>query len=139
MPTKIKMITIPLLIEAILMAVATLFLLLGGVLSFGVSLRQRVGMGGGFIFFVIAIGTLVWGIVSFITYQAVKERKEWGHVLSIIIAVLMLFNFPVGTTLGILILIGNFSDEAKAWFVSSTPPTPPTVPTTPTPPVTPAA
>jgi hypothetical protein len=39
----------------------------------------------------------------------------------------MIPNFPVGTILGIILLINFFSDEGKAWFEEGGPVTPPTV------------
>ena len=44
------------------------------------------------------------------------KAKEWGRILSIVHAALSLFSVPVGTAIGILILIYLTKDEVKEYF-----------------------
>ncbi|RKZ27794.1 hypothetical protein DRQ29_02975 [bacterium] len=48
--------------------------------------------------------------------REILHKKNWAKTVGIILAILMLFSFPIGTTLGIIILIDLFSDEGKQWF-----------------------
>jgi hypothetical protein len=44
------------------------------------------------------------------------RRKKWGQILGIVVAILSLFNFPVGTALGGYTLFVLFQDSANAYF-----------------------
>lgn len=112
MPSKIKLVRIPLLIHGVLVALAAL----GSVLAlFG----RRPGVA-----FFVLIFTAAFAVVDFLTAQAVEKKESWSYTAAIVLGILMLFSFPIGTVLGILILIGIFSDEGKAWFDKATPKTP---------------
>jgi len=51
------------------------------------------------------------------------ERKPWGRVLGIVVAILHLFNIPIGTAFGIYALWVLTEPEAEAYFaVSASPP-----------------
>lgn len=52
----------------------------------------------------------------YFTYRAVLEGKSWGRVSSIVLAVLSLLNFPFGTVLGILMLVGVFDRDVQAYL-----------------------
>ena len=45
--------------------------------------------------------------------------KAWGRIVSIINAILSLFFFPVGTVIGVLILIYLMSTQVREYFESS--------------------
>lgn len=51
-----------------------------------------------------------------LTRQAVLDGKRWGRVSSIVIAVLSLLVFPIGTVLGIVMLIGVFDRDVQAYL-----------------------
>lgn len=53
------------------------------------------------------VGLLIflYPIFQVITARAVMEHKKWGQVVAIIMAVLLLCAFPIGTILGIYILV----------------------------------
>jgi hypothetical protein len=44
------------------------------------------------------------------------KGKKWGQILGIVVGVLSLFNFPVGTVLGAYTLFVLFQDSAKDYF-----------------------
>jgi hypothetical protein len=53
---------------------------------------------------IIAIAAMTTSILAFLVGFALLTRKPWGRVLAIVIGVLALFKFPVGTALGIYTL-----------------------------------
>ncbi|MFC5850095.1 hypothetical protein [Deinococcus petrolearius] len=63
-------------------------------------------------FFITAL--LVWWLAT--TRQAVLDGKRWGRVSSIVLAVLSLLVFPFGTVLGIVMLIGAFDRDVRAFL-----------------------
>jgi len=72
---------------------------------------------------------LIVGIVIFILYlmvaKGIVNQKSWAKILGIILAILMLTSIPIGTVLGIILLINFFSDESKEWFEQAKTTTPP--------------
>jgi hypothetical protein len=58
-----------------------------------------------------------WGLLT---------RRPWGRILGIVVAILDLFNIPIGTAFGIYALWVLSAPEAEAYFGS--PPTPPAPP-----------
>lgn len=54
-------------------------------------------------------------LLLYFTRRAVLEGREWGRVASIVLAVLSLLAFPIGTLLGIVMLIGAFDREVQAY------------------------
>ena len=46
------------------------------------------------------------------------KGKEWGRILSIVHAALSLFSIPIGTVIGILVLIYLTKTEVKEYFTS---------------------
>lgn len=63
-------------------------------------------------FFLTAFSLLLY----YYTYCAVREGKPWGRSASLILAIASLPVLPFGTLLGIVMLIGCFDDEVKAFF-----------------------
>ena len=64
------------------------------------------------VFEIIAIAFLV---LYFFTFRAVQQGKSWGRIVAIIIFILALFSFPLGTAIGIFGLIGAFDAEVTAY------------------------
>ena len=58
----------------------------------------------------ISISLLILGIVIGVSVfqlflgKAIKEHKDWARVVGIVVAVLQLFGFPIGTLIGAYIL-----------------------------------
>ncbi|TET76911.1 MAG: hypothetical protein E3J41_08335 [Candidatus Cloacimonadota bacterium] len=69
------------------------------------------------VFFII-MGVVVF-ILYFITAKGVANKRNWGKILAIIFGILMLPNIPIGTVLGIVILINIFGEQGKAWFAGT--------------------
>ena len=49
----------------------------------------------------------------------ILKAKSWGRIISIVVAVLSLFWIPVGTVLGVLVLIYLTRSEVRAYFEGS--------------------
>jgi len=49
----------------------------------------------------------------------ILKAKSWGRIISIVVAVLSLLWIPVGTVLGVLVLIYLMRPEVRAYFESS--------------------
>jgi len=54
-------------------------------------------------------------LLLYFTRRAVLEGRAWGRVASIVIGVLSLLVFPLGTLLGVVMLIGAFDREVQAY------------------------
>lgn len=71
-----------------------------------------------------ALAGLSIGLLCVIAYLGVAvaggvgllQGKEWGRVVSIVHAALSLFAFPIGTVIGILILIYLVKAEVREYF-----------------------
>jgi hypothetical protein len=74
------------------------------------------------IMLLIAVGFLV---ISLLGGIGLLKGREWGRILSIIQAALSLFWVPVGTAIGILILIYLVRDNVRAYFAGGTESAPP--------------
>ncbi len=44
------------------------------------------------------------------------KGKGWARIIAIILAILGLINFPIGTIVSIIILVYLFKDDVKAYF-----------------------
>jgi hypothetical protein len=68
------------------------------------------------------VGSIVGGILivislpSIIAGMGLQKRKEWARILTIILAVIHLFGFPIGTAIGGYTLWVLLSDQTRAYF-----------------------
>ena len=67
-----------------------------------------------------SIGALCFFLPGVIAYvlagYGLLKYKSWARILAIILAILNLILFPIGTALGIYTLVIMFNDEAEALF-----------------------
>ncbi|RLF39790.1 MAG: hypothetical protein DRN21_03130 [Thermoplasmata archaeon] len=106
-PSGIVILTILYVLGALgYLGAGALFVAGGGFLS---------GIGGGVL---AAIGAffIILGLIALLVAYGLWTMKSWARMIAIIIAVLMLFNFPIGTILGIIILWYLFKPEIKEAF-----------------------
>jgi drug/metabolite transporter (DMT)-like permease len=68
---------------------------------------------------VAGIIAIAFGVIYLMTAKGVEEKKNWAKIVGIIVGILSLFSFPIGTILGIFILIGLMGEEANSWFPAS--------------------
>ena len=68
----------------------------------------------GAIIAILALPNIIAGI-------GLKNRREWARILTVILSVLNLFNFPIGTAVGAYALWALLNDQARAYFTSAPP------------------
>jgi hypothetical protein len=64
----------------------------------------------------IAVLCGLMSIPSLLAGWGLAQHRSWARILAIILAILSLPNFPVGTAIGVYALVILFNDEAKQLF-----------------------
>jgi len=122
MPSKINTARICLLVLAWLSVLSAVFVaLMFLLLTLGIGLSNEEGSGIGAIIFgsfglIISLASAALALLTFLVAKGIREKKNWAKITGIVIAVLNILNVPLGTILGILILIGLIDEDATAWF-----------------------
>jgi len=57
-----------------------------------------------------------YGVAQILTAGGIANRKSWARILGIVLGGIQLMAIPIGTVLGIFILIGLLGDDAGTWF-----------------------
>lgn len=65
---------------------------------------------------IVAFFIAIWSIPGLIAAYGLLRRRPWGRVLGLIMGAFDLFNFPLGTALGIYTFWALLSDEADREF-----------------------
>ena len=87
----------------------------------GVSIQEDAFLPGaivGSVGVLISTFMVIVGIVFLLVADGIDKKKNWAKISGIVLGIMILPAVPVGTVLGIFILIGLFNDEATAWFES---------------------
>jgi len=71
-------------------------------------------MGG--LFGAIAVGVFVMGLLSLIAGINVRKWKPWARIVTIILSILNLLSFPIGTAIGVYSLVVLFNADVVAAF-----------------------
>lgn len=107
------------------------YVILGGAMM-STSRQQDQMMGGIFMAVGVVLGIvmLVLGAFTLLTAFNVLKEKPIGRTLGIVISILMLISFPIGTALGIYGLWFFFGEAGKNFYASlgsgsAAPPPPP--------------
>jgi len=58
----------------------------------------------------------VVGLPGMVAGYGLLRRKKWGQILGIVVGLLSLFNFPIGTAIGGYTLFVLFQNSAKEFF-----------------------
>ena len=125
MQQHIKIVSVLFIILGILgIVVAVSFLMLGAgtaatILSQDNSNEARVGAAwaGGCITFIAVLFGLM-SIPSIIAGWGLSQNKAWARILVIILSILSLPQFPVGTAIGVYALVIMFNEETKRILVA---------------------
>lgn len=120
MEQHIKVLSVLFVILGILgIVVAVAFMLLGAgtaatILSQDQGPDAQVGAAwaGGCITFIAALFGIL-AIPSILAGWGLSQRKSWARILTIILAILSLPSFPVGTAIGVYALVILFNEESK--------------------------
>ena len=60
---------------------------------------------------------IIMGCLLIVTAKGTKKKKTSARTLGIVISIITLFtNVPLGTIIGIVLLVNFFSSETKEWF-----------------------
>lgn len=124
-PPRLAFLTVPLLVGLLYNAISLLTLpFSGGTLN---DLLAQLNTASGlppvqltpaqiqltlWVSFAFTVALILW---LYLTRRAVLEGRSWGRVSSIVIGVLSLLLFPVGTVMGIFMLIGAFDRQVVAY------------------------
>lgn len=73
---------------------------------------------GGALATVIGFIVLLTSLPNLLAGIGLLARKEWGRILTLILAVLNVFKFPVGTALAVYTFWALTGDEARRWFAA---------------------
>lgn len=68
---------------------------------------------------VVLLVMLAYFVLALMGGIGLLQGREWGRILSIVHAALSLFWIPIGTVIGILIIIYLTKQEVREYFVSS--------------------
>lgn len=124
-PARLSFVTTPLLISLIYNAISLLTLPFSGD-TINDTVRQMETMLGSTaapmspelvttVLWVSFFITSAIVLLLYFTRRALLEGRSWGRVSSIVIGVLSLLLFPIGTVLGIFMLIGAFDKDVQAY------------------------
>jgi hypothetical protein len=121
MPGKVKTARLCLLVAGWLkIATAGLFLFIFVAGSVFIGSGERSGLVGsallGALGLVLCAASVAAGAVDLIAAIGVRQRAPWARFLGIVLGVLLLPLFPVGTVLGLFVLTGLLGDDAREWF-----------------------
>ena len=78
----------------------------------------------------LAAAFTAFGVADLVIASGIAKGRPWSKFAGTIVAVLLLFAFPVGTVLGVIALMGLLGPNARDWFGTAapahyTPPIPP--------------
>jgi len=70
-----------------------------------------------------AVGLLlvVLGITGLVAGAGLLARKSWARILAIVVGILALVNFPIGTAIGVYTLFVLMQDAATEYFAPQAP------------------
>jgi hypothetical protein len=96
------------------------YVVLGGVMMSGSGRQQDQVMGGIFFGLGFIVGLIMLALGGFTLFTAFKVLNERpvARTLGIILSILVLFSFPLGTALGIYGLWFFFGDVGKEFYAS---------------------
>lgn len=65
----------------------------------------------------VAVFIAVISLPNLIAGMGLRNGRQWARILTIILSILNLFNFPLGTALGIYGLWVLLNEQSKSYFV----------------------
>lgn len=120
MQQHIKILSILFYIFGALGLIAALFMLIGGAgLATMIASQEATGdaagaFAAGGCMTAVAVLVAIMSLPSILTGWGLSKGKSWARILTIILAILNLPGFPLGTALGVYALWVMFNDETKA-------------------------
>ena len=65
---------------------------------------------------IVAIGSVTMGVISVIAGRALRARRRWARTAIIVLSLINLLNFPLGTGLGLYSLVVLFWPDVAVAF-----------------------
>jgi len=104
----------------VILASALLVFIGGGGVLAGLISRDHdaaaIGALLGGLFGVIAVFIFVMGLVALLAGIGLRKWRPWARILTIILAILNLLHFPIGTAIGVYSLVVLFNADVVAAF-----------------------
>jgi hypothetical protein len=69
----------------------------------------------------LAAGFVIFGMADLVIASGIAKGRPWARIAGIVMSILLLVGFPVGTILGIIALMGLLGQDARDWFGSLRP------------------
>lgn len=103
--------------------IGAVFLILGGLAGLGGSnpALSRLAGSARASMAVLSLFFLVFGVGTIFVGRGLRNFQPWARIASIVLTILGLFNFPVGTLINIYILYLLFSEKGRRIFQSDYP------------------
>jgi len=127
MPDSIKTTRIALIVAAGLeLATAALlvFIFLAGAVLIGFG-TERAGLLGSALLgaagIILALGFIAFGIADLVIAAGIAKGRPWARIAGTVIGAIYLVAVPVGTILGIIVLMGLLGRDARDWFSTGVP------------------
>ncbi|MDI6846216.1 MAG: hypothetical protein QME28_08780 [Candidatus Saccharicenans sp.] len=73
----------------------------------------------------ITLSALIFGLLGLLIASGIRRGQPWSWPAALVISVLLVCLFPLGTPFGIKILVDLLSRQVREWFRSSGRPVPP--------------
>ena len=129
MAQHIRIVAILHIIMGVLGLLASLAFFLGGA-GFAAALSNEdrdAALAMGTCGTVVAVIIGIVSLPSIIAGVGLQKRKSWARVLTIILSVINLLNFPIGTAIGGYSLWALLNDQSRAYFSDHNNFAPPTI------------
>jgi uncharacterized membrane protein (DUF2068 family) len=122
MPDSIKTTRISFVVAAGLefaTAALLLFLFFAGAALIGFG-TERAGLLGSALIgaagIILAVVFAAFGIIDLVIAAGIAKGRTWGRYAGIVVAIIYLLAFPIGTVLGVIALMGLLGRDAGDWF-----------------------
>lgn len=117
MEEHIRIIAILYIVLGVLGLVAAVAVLVLGAGAGLLSGDPDAAIAGGTCGTIFAVIIAALSLPNLIAGMGLKNRREWARILTIILSVINLFNFPIGTAIGVYALWALLNDQSRAYFV----------------------
>lgn len=117
MEQHIRIVAILYIVWGVIGLVVAALVLLSGVAGGLMSQEPDAALAAGTCGTVVAVIIAVLSLPNLLAGFGLQKRKEWARILTIILSVLNLFQFPLGTALGVYGLWALLNEQSKGYFV----------------------
>lgn len=69
----------------------------------------------------LAVVFVIFAIVDLVVAASIVKGRPWSRYAGIVLGALYLLAFPIGTILGLIVLLGLLGRDARDWFGAARP------------------